>query len=52
VQRLLKMGQGFEGLRDAEAFFGPAGAVAEESLDVLGEACEAEVHVNVGEQGA
>jgi len=46
------MRQGFEGFGDAEALLGPAWTVAEDSLDVLGEACEAEVQVYVGAQRA
>jgi hypothetical protein len=52
AQRPVKMRQGFEGFGDAEALFGPAWTVAEDSLDVLSKACEAEVQVNVGAQGA
>jgi hypothetical protein len=46
------MRQGFEGFGDPETLFGPAWTVAEDSLDVLSEACEAEVQVNVSAQGA
>jgi len=46
------MRQGFEGFGDPEALFGPARTVAENPLDVLSEAREAEVQVNVSAQGA
>jgi len=46
------MRQGFEGFGDAEALLGPAWTVAEDSLDVLSEAREAEVQVNVNAQGS
>ena len=51
AEGVLEMGQGLERLGDAEAFFDPAWAIAEESLDVLGKAGEAEMQVNIGAQG-